>query len=417
MNDFFDALETRAPEVREAQLMEALSRQVAHAKRHTVAYAEIFRDIDPAEVCTREALAQLPVTRKHELVALQRRGREQRSEPFGGFSSAAFGPGMPRVFASPGPLYEPEGHSKDHWRVARAMHAAGFQPGDLIHNAFSYHFTPAGAIMESSAITLGCTVLPAGTGQTELQVRTMADLGPGIYAGTPSFLKIILERAREMGLALPSLNRALFSGEACPESLRQWFRDQGISAFQVYATADLGLLAYETPALEGMVLDEHLILEIVRPGTGDPVPVGEIGEVVVTTFNPIYPLVRFATGDLSAFLPGQCPTGRTNQRIEGWLGRADQTTKVRGMFVHPGQVLAVSERFAEIRRARLVVSGEMASDHMVFQAEVLAPSQGLQQRIKEAVREVTKLRAEVALVAPGALPQDGKTIEDLRSYR
>ncbi|MES2843205.1 MAG: AMP-binding protein [Pseudomonadota bacterium] len=417
MNEYFDALETRPPEVREAQLMQALSRQVTHAKRNTWAYAEIFREVDPDTVCTREALARLPVTRKHDLVALQRQSREARSDPFGGFSSARFGPAMSRVFASPGPLYEPEGHLKDYWRVARAMHAAGFRRGDLIHNAFSYHFTPAGAIIESSALTLGCTVLPAGTGQTELQVRTMVDLGPSVYAGTPSFLKIILERAADMGEALPTLNRALFSGEACPESLREWFKDRGIQVYQVYATADLGLLAYETSALEGMVLDENLILEIVQPGTGEPVSVGEVGEVVVTTLNPTYPLVRFATGDLSAFLPGQCPTGRTNMRIEGWLGRADQTTKVRGMFVHPAQVKAISERFTEICGARLVVSGEMASDRMVFQAEVTHPSEGLEQRIQDAVRDVTKLRTEVALFAPGALPKDGKTIEDLRSYR
>ncbi len=417
MNDFFDALESRPPEVREAQLMGALTRQVAHAKHNTWAYAEILKEIDPPAVCTRRALAQLPVTRKRDLVALQRRSRQERADPFGGFSSAAFGPDMSRVFASPGPLYEPEGHLRDYWRVARAMHAAGFRRGDLVHNAFSYHFTPAGAIMESSALTLGCTVLPAGTGQTELQVHAMVDLCPGVYVGTPSFLKLILERSDAMDLAVPTLNRALFSGEACPESLRQWFKARGVSAYQAYATADLGLLAYETPALEGMVLDEHLILEIVKPGTGDPVPVGEVGEVVVTTFNPTYPLIRFATGDLSAFLPGQCPTGRTNHRIEGWLGRVDQTTKVRGMFVHASQVAEVTQRFPEVRRARLVVSGEMASDRMVFEAEVDHPSDGLHDRIQQALRDVTKLRSEVLLLAPGALPTDARTIEDTRSHR
>jgi phenylacetate-CoA ligase len=417
MSDYFDLLETRSQAEREAYLMKALVRQVDHAKRHTAAYANILKHVEPAAICTRQALAQLPVTRKHDLVALQRQSRERRSDPFGGFSSREYGPDMSRVFASPGPLYEPEGGGNGYWRVARAMHAAGFRRGDLIHNAFSYHLTPAGAIMESSAINLGCTVLPAGTGQTELQVRTMADLGPRAYVGTPSFLKIILEKAADMGVALPTVERALFSGEACSESLREWFRERGISAFQAYATADLGLLAYETHALEGMVLDENLIIEIVEPGTGEPVPMGEIGEVVVTTFNPTYPLIRFATGDLSAFLPGQCPTGRTNLRIEGWLGRADQTTKVRGMFVHPAQIVSVSERFAEIQRAKLVVSGEMGSDHMLFQAEVSQRSLGLEQRIQDAVREVTKLRAEVALLLPGALPQDGKTIEDLRRHR
>jgi phenylacetate-CoA ligase len=417
MSDYFDTLETRSHAERETGLMESLALQVAYAKRHTTAYADILKHVDPAAIHTREALAQLPVTRKHELVTLQRQSRERHADRFGGFSSSGYGPGMPRVFASPGPLYEPEGEGKGYWRIARAMHAAGFRRGDLIHNAFSYHLTPAGAIMESSAISIGCTVMPAGTGQTELQVQTMADLGPSAYVGTPSFLKIILERAASMGVMLPSLKRALFSGEACSQSLRGWFREWGISAFQAYATADLGLLAYETHALEGMVLDEHLILEIVRPGTGEPVSVGEIGEVVVTTFNRTYPLIRFATGDLSAFLPGQCPTGRTAPRIEGWLGRADQTTKVRGMFVHPTQVASISERFAEIQRAKLVVSGEMGMDHMHFQAEVSQPSLELGQRIQEAIREVTKLRAEVTLLEPGTLPNDGKTIEDLRRYR
>lgn len=417
MSPFFDTLETRPPEVRESDLMQALAHQVAHAKRNTTAYAALFKDVDPAAVCTREALAQLPVTRKHDLVALQRDGRDTRADTFGGYSTASFGPAMTRVFASPGPLYEPEGHLKDYWRVARAMHAAGFKQGDLIHNTFSYHFTPAGAIMESSALALGCTVMPAGTGQTELQIRTMADLKPTAYAGTPSFLKIILERAADMGVTLGTVSRALFSGEACPESLRQWFKDRSVATYQVYATADLGLLAYETEALEGMVIDEGVILEIVRPGTGEPLPIGEVGEVVVTSFNPTYPLVRFATGDLSALMPGQCPTGRTNQRIEGWLGRADQTTKVRGMFVHPSQVAAVSARFSEIQRARLVVSGEMATDHLVFHAEVAQVSEGLQRRIQDAVRDVTKLRAEVAFAGLGELPNDGKIIEDLRSYR
>jgi phenylacetate-CoA ligase len=416
MSSFFDALETRPPEVREADLMRALSQQVAYAKIHTTAYAAILKDVDPVDVCTREALAQLPVTRKHDLAAMQRNSRERRSDPFGGYSSASFGQAMTRVFASPGPLYEPEGHLNDYWRVARAMHAAGFKRGDLIHNAFSYHFTPAGAIMESSAVALGCTVLPAGTGQTELQVRTMADLKPTAYAGTPSFLKIILERAADMGLPVPSLTRALFSGEACPESLRQWFNDRGVSAYQVYATADLGLLAYETAALEGLVVDESLILEIVRPGTGDPLPVGEVGEVVVTSFNPTYPLIRFATGDLSALLSGQCPTGRTNQRIEGWLGRADQTTKVRGMFVHPSQVAEIARRFPQVAKARLVISGAMANDHMCLRVEASEADDGLQQQIESAVRDVTKLRALVELVQPGSLPDDGKTIEDKRSY-
>jgi phenylacetate-CoA ligase len=415
--EFFDALETRSPDEREADLMRALARQVAHAKCNTRAYADILQHVDPTDICTREALAQLPVTRKGDLVALQRQGRLRNGDPFGGFSGRRYGPGMLRVFASPGPLYEPEGDDPGHWRIARAMHAAGFRRGDLIHNAFSYHLTPAGAIMERGAIDLGCTVMPAGTGQTELQVQTMADLRPRAYVGTPSFLKIILERAADMGVALPTLRRALVSGEACPQSLRSWFLQRGVSVFQVYATADLGLIAYETRAQAGMVLDEDVVLEIVRPGTGDPLPMGEIGEVVVTTFSPTYPLIRFATGDLSAILPGACPTGRTNVRIEGWLGRADQTTKVRGMFVHPSQVASISGRFPEIRRAKLVVSGDMGADHMLLQVEVPQPSRELELRIQEAVRDITKLRADVALLMPGVLPEDSKAIEDLRRHR
>jgi phenylacetate-CoA ligase len=281
---------------------------------------------------------------------------------------------MPRVFASPGTIYEPDSTRRDYWRLARALHAAGFRPGQLVHNCFSYHFVPAGAMMESGAHALGCTVFPGGTGQTEQQVQAMAELQPAGYVGTPSFLKIIVEKAAEMKVALPTVTRAMVSGEACPPSLRDWLAERGIAAYQCYASADLGLIAYETEAREGLVLDEGVIVEIVRPGTGDPVAEGEVGELVVTTLNPDYPLIRFGTGDLSAVLPGHCPTGRTNTRIKGWMGRADQTVKVRGMFVHPGQVADIARRFPEVLKARLVVSGEMANDSMHFQvADGLRP--------------------------------------------
>jgi len=271
--------------------------------------------------------------------------------------------------------------------------------------------------MESGAHALGCTVFAGGTGQTEQQVQAMAELQPAGYIGTPSFLKIILEKAAEMGVVLPSINKALFGGEAFPPSLRDWYLARGVDGYQCYATADLGLIAYETSAREGLVLDEGVIVEIVRPGTGDPVPEGEVGEVVVTTLNPAYPLIRFGTGDLSAVLPGHCPTGRTNTRIKGWMGRADQTTKIRGMFVHPGQVAEIARRFPEVIKARLVVSGEMAIDQMTFKVEVGATPDDLIARLKDAIRDVTKLRGEVQLLPPGSLLNDGKVIEDARSYQ
>ena len=414
MTTFHDALEIRSPAEREAALLAALPAQVAHAQAASPAFAGILAGIDPAAVTSREALARLPVTRKHELLERQQAGRA--ASPFGGFSAIGFGAAMPRVFASPGTIYEPEGTRRDYWRMARAIHAAGFRAGELIHNSFSYHFVPAGSMMETGAHALGCSVFAGGTGQTEQQVQAMAELRPAGYIGTPSFLKIIIEKAAELGVPLPSVTKALVSGEAFPPSLRDWFAERGIAAYQTYATADCGLIAYETEAREGLVLDEGVIVEIVRPGTGDPVADGEVGEVVVTVLNPDYPLVRFGTGDLSAVLPGACPTGRSNTRIKGWLGRADQTAKVRGMFVHPGQVAEVLKRFPEVARARLVVSGAMANDQMTWRVEA-APAPGLAERFAEAVREVTKLRGEVELVAPGSLPNDGKVIEDARSYR
>ena len=412
--DFYDTLEQRDPGRREAELLAALPRQLQHAQQAAPAFAKILQGIDCSAVTTRDALATLPVTRKSELLERQKQWRS--SDPFGGFSAIARGPAMARVFASPGTIYEPEGVARDYWRTARALHAAGFRAGDLAHNSFSYHLTPAGAIMESGALALGCTVFPGGTGQTEQQVEAMAELRPTGYIGTPSFLRILLERSAAMQIALPHLRKALLSGEAFPPSLRDWLAERGVTGMQCYATADIGLIAYETSAREGLVLDEGVLLEIVRPGTGDPVPEGEVGEIVVTTFNRDYPLVRFGTGDLSAVLPGACPTGRTNTRIKGWLGRADQTTKVRGMFVHPGQVASVLKRFPDVTRARLVVEGEMADDRMTLKVESAAVD-GLAERMAEVVREVTKLRCAIECVAAGSLPNDGKVIEDARSYK
>jgi phenylacetate-CoA ligase len=414
MSNHFDALETRDPAQREAALLAALPNQVAHAKACARAFAKSLQSVDAASVNSRVALAKLPVIRKHELLEQQQALRG--TDIFGGFSAIAYGRAMPRIFASPGTIYEPEGARSDYWRMARAMFAAGFRENELIHNCFSYHFTPAGSMMETGAHALGCTVFAGGIGQTEQQVQAMAELKPAGYIGTPSFLKIIVEKAAEIGIALPSVRKALVSGEAFPPSLRDWLAERGIAGYQCYATADLGLIAYETSAREGLVLDEGVIVEIVRPGTGDPVPEGEVGELVVTTLNPDYPLIRFGTGDLSAVLPGTCPTGRTNARIKGWMGRADQTTKVRGMFVHPGQVAEVTKRFPAIKRARLVVSGEMANDQLTLKVETLETA-GLAEKISEAVRDVTKLRADIALVEVGSLPNDGKVIEDARSYQ
>lgn len=414
MLEHYDNLELRAAEEREAALMKALPAQVAHAQQASPAFAEILQGIDTSNIRSRADLAQLPVTRKYELLERQQRHRQQ--SPFGGFSTQAFGPHMPRVFASPGTIYEPEGTRPDYWRMARAIYAAGFRPGELIHNCFSYHFVPAGSMMETGAHALGCSVFPGGTGQTEQQVQAMAELKPAGYIGTPSFLKLIIEKAEALHIPLPSVRKALLSGEAFPPSLRDWFLERGIQGYQCYATADLGLIAYETSAREGLVLDEGVIVEIVRPGTGDPVPAGEVGELVVTTLNTDYPLIRFGTGDLSAILPGPCPTGRTNVRIKGWMGRADQTTKVRGMFVHPGQISEVVKRFPQVGKARLVVSGEMANDQMALLVETTETAEGLALQIGNAVREVTKLRADIQLLAPGSLPNDGKVIEDVRSY-
>lgn len=422
---FFDALEIRDPAEREAQLFAALRLQLAHAKAHTAAYAELLAGVEPAEVGDRAALARLPVIRKSELAVRQLVLRERQDsvphEALGGFSAIGWrgclrSAGAGRVFQSPGGLYEPEGRAPDYWRVARALFAAGLRAGDLVHNSFSYHLTPAGAMMEGGAHALGCTVFPGGVGNTELQLQAMRDLRPQAYVGTPSFLKILFDKAAESGLQLDSLQRALLSGEAFPNSLRDWLAERGVAGYQCYATADLGLVAYETSAREGLVLAEGILVEIVRPGGSEPVAEGEVGELVVTTLNPDYPLIRFGTGDLSAILPGRCPTGRSNQRIRGWLGRADQSAKVRGMFIHASQLAELQRRFPQAGRARLVVEGEMAQDRLTLKLELpeAAPREGLSEQLAAALRDITKLRAEVELLPPGSLPNDGRVIEDAR---
>ncbi len=415
MTDHYDALETRDPESRERAIFERLPKQVAHAKAHASAFARLLAGVDPAAVTSRAALARLPVTRKSDLTELQKAAR-----PFGGLAASGWGggrAGVKRVFASPGPIYEPEGAAPDYWRLARALYAAGFRAGDLVHNTFAYHFTPAGSMLETGAHALGCTVFPAGTGQTEQQVQAMVDLKPDAYVGTPSFLRIILEKADETGAPITSLTKAVVSGEAFPPSLRDALAARGIAACQAYATADLGSIAYETPAREGLVVDEGVLVEIVRPGTGDPVPPGEVGEVVVTALaNADYPLIRFGTGDLSAFLPGVSPCGRTNVRIRGWMGRADQTTKVKGMFVHPSQVAAIVRRHPEIAKARLVVDNPDMQDRMTLRVELPSNASSHAESIVASIREITKLRGDVTFHAPGELPNDGKVIEDLRKY-
>ncbi len=408
----YDALETRAPEAREAAQMAALAQAVAFAQSTAPGWAARLAGIDAAAVTTRVALAALPVTRKSELGELQK-----ATPPFGGLA-AHDGRDAARLFASPGPIYEPEGRDADYWRLARALFAAGFRRGDRVHNCFAYHLTPAGSMLETGALALGCSVCPGGTGQTELQVQALAGLGADGYVGTPSFLKIILEKADELGVKLPRLRKALVSGEAFPRSLADALAARGIAGYQVYASADLGNIAYESEAREGLIVDEGVLVEILRPGTGDPVPAGEVGEVVVTALtNRQYPLIRFGTGDLSAFMPGASPCGRTNARIRGWMGRADQTTKVKGMFVHPSQVAAVLRRHPEVVRARLVVDNPEDSDRMTLVCEAQGTTPALADALVASLRDLTKLRGDVRFCDPGSLPNDGKVIEDARVYR
>ena len=415
MSNYFDELETRSPQDRERDLMARLPQLVKHAQS-APGWGRILQGVAAGDVDSRAALAQLPVTRKSDLKALQK-----TDAPFGGLTTTPPRK-LARIAMSPGPIFDPEGRGADWWRYARPFHAAGIRAGDLIQNCFSYHFTPAAFMVEGGAFKLGCTVIPAGSGQTEMQVQAIAALRPDAYAGTPSFLKIIIEKAEEMGADISSLQCAVVGAEALPPSLRTWLQQHGVArVLQTYGSADIGNIAYETLSRgevnPGMVLDEELLLEIVRPGTGDPVAAGEVGEVVVTSFNPDYPLLRFATGDLSAVLDGIAPCGRTNTRIRGWMGRADQTTKVRAMFVHPSQVAEIVRRHPEIRRARLVVSGEMANDVMTLLCEVERPDDGaVREAIVASIRDVTKLRGEVELVAAGTLPNDGRVIEDARRY-
>ena len=390
----FDDLETRSADERAASLARNLPRLIAHA-RTTPALRETLAGFDPAAITTLDALARLPVIRKADLSAAQK-----AHPPLGGFTPE--GGAFEHIFQSPGPIYEIGRTTPDWWRMGRFLHACGIGPADIVQNCFGYHLTPAGMIFESGARAVGARVLPAGTGQTDLQVRAAVDIGSTAYAGTPDYLKIILDRADELGERL-HITRAAVGGGALFPSLRKEYADRGILCLQCYATADLGNIAYESPAQDGMILDEGVIVEIVRPGTGDPVPEGEVGEVVVTTFNRDYPLVRFATGDLSALLPGESPCGRTNRRIRGWMGRADQTTKIKGMFVRPEQVADLVARHSE--------EGEM--DAMTVQIESRATNPAV---YEASVLEALKLRGRIEIVTPGTLPNDGKVIEDRRTY-
>jgi phenylacetate-CoA ligase len=408
----FDEREARDPAEREAALMARLPALVAMARERCPAYRTLFAEVVAQDVVDRRALARLPLTRKSELIA-----RQRRDPPFGGFAAVPMS-ALRRVFASPGPIYEPEGRRPDHGRFARALHAAGFRPGELVHNAFSYHLTPAGALVESGAAALGCPVVPAGTAPTEQQLRAIADLRPVGYVGTPSFLKTLLDRALRDGVDVSSLKKALVSAEALPAALRREIRGHGLTVLQCYGTADLGVVAYETSGPDGepdagMVVDEDIIVEIVRPGTGEPVEPGEVGEVVATAMAPEYPLIRFATGDLSALLPGPLRGARTNHRIKGWLGRADQATKVRGMFVHPEQVADIIRRRPAIHRARLVVERVGGADEMTLFVEFGgAPEDPA--GIAGTVQALTRLRCAISAVPLGSLPEDGTLIEDRR---
>jgi phenylacetate-CoA ligase len=406
--EFFDVLEVRDPQAREEALMGALAAHVAQAKALAPYYARLLADIDPDTICTRAALATLPLTRKSDLPAIQ-----AAHPPFGGLTTLPAGR-LERIFVSPGPIYDPEAAGRDYFRFARALYATGLRAGQILHNTFSYHFTPAGVMLERGARALGCAVVPAGPGNTELQARAIAHIRPQAYAGTPDFLKTILEKGDELGLDLTSIRRGHVTAGPFLPALRQYYAERGLTVLQSYGTADLGLIAYESEAREGMILDEHVIVEIVRPGTGEPLSDGEVGEVVVTLLTPEYPLIRFATGDLSAILPGRSPCGRTNTRIRGWMGRADQATKVKGMFVRPEQIAEIARRFPGLGRLRLVVDRAGDTDSMTLRAEAPPSESGLAERLAEALREVTKLRGVVELVPPGSLPNDGKVIDDRR---
>lgn len=410
MSEFYDDLETRSADERAQAQFEAIRAQIVHVQNNTAAYSTALKDVDANEITDAESFSTLPLTRKSELIELQ-----QAQRPFGGYTAkdTAF---CSHVFASPGPIYEPGFAVPDFWRFARSLYASGIRAGELVHNCFSYHFTPAGQMFDSAALALGCSVIPAGVGQTELQVQTIADLRPDAYVGTPSFLKIILEQADDSGRDVSSMSKAMMSGEALPPPLRDGFVERGVRVQQCYGTADLGLIAYESSAMEGLIIDEGVYVEIVRPGTGELVTEDEVGEVVVTNLGREYPLIRFATGDLSAYLPGTSPCGRTNQRIKGWMGRADQTAKVRGMFIHPEQVDKVVKRHSEISRARLVINWIDQADQITLQCESQVSDASLVDAIAASIRSICKLRGEVEIVAPDTLPNDGKVIDDTRQY-
>ncbi|WBU56027.1 phenylacetate--CoA ligase family protein [Paracoccus sediminicola] len=405
MAGFYDELETRDAEERADWLETALPAAIGRAKT-APALARLLRDVEPEEIRNREALASLPVIRKSELTEAQ-----AKNPPFGGFATRLASE-FDHIFQSPGPIYEPGRREGDWWRLGRFLHACGVGRGDIVQNCFGYHLTPAGMMFESGARAVDAAVLPAGTGQTDLQVRAAVDAGSTVYAGTPDFLRIILDRADELGETL-SITRAAVGGGALFPSLRRDYAERGIQTLQCYATADLGNIAYESEAMDGMIVDEGVIVEIVRPGTGDPVAEGEVGEVVVTTLNPDYPLVRFATGDLSAVLPGGSPCGRTNMRIKGWLGRADQTTKIKGMFVRPEQVASLVARHPEITRARVIADREGEMDSMTVQIE---SPRSADAEYAGSVIETLKMKGRVEIVAPNSLPNDGLVIEDRRRY-
>jgi phenylacetate-CoA ligase len=406
MSDHFDSLETRDPGARETDLFARLPANIAHAMT-APGWGKHLAGIDPRSVTGRAALAKLPVLRKSSLPALQK-----ETPPFGGFNVTPPGKAK-RLFMSPGPIFEPEGQRGD-YNAARALFAAGIREGNVAINCFSYHLTPGAFILEAGAHALGCAVIPGGVGNTEAQLDAIAQLKPSAYVGTPDFLKILLDAAEKAGKDASSIKRGLVSGAALPASLRKELGDRGVAVKQTYAVAEVGVISYESDALEGMIVNEDMILEIVRPGTGDPVAEGEVGEVVVTSFNPDYPMIRLATGDMSAVMAGQSPCGRTNMRIKGWMGRADQTAKVKGMFVRPEQVAEVVKRHPELVRVRLVVSRENEQDAMTLMAECATPSDGFEQAIAETLQSVSKLKGAVKLVAPGSLPNDGKVVADER---
>ena len=410
----YDHLETRSPEAREAALFGQLPALVRRAKERAPGWAAQLKDVDSRTLTTRTSLAAVPVLRKSALKELQ-----SKQPPFGGFATDPAGV-MGRIMMSPGPIFEPEGRGEDWWRSARALYAAGVRRGDILHNTFAYHLTPGGWILDAGARALGCAVIAAGPGNTEQQLDAIEILKPTVYSGVPDYLKILLDKAADAKRDVSSITKALVSGGALFPSLRAEYKARGISCLQCYATADVGLIAYESPgpdgSVEGMIIDEGVIVEIVRPGTGDPVPDGEVGEVVVTAFNRDYPMLRLATGDLSAVLAGPSPCGRTNTRIKGWLGRADQTAKVKGMFVHPEQIAAVAKRHPELGRVRLVVSRTGEQDVMTLKAETPAADAGLKAKVAETLQALTKLKGDVELVAPGTLANDGKVIADERTY-